>query len=157
MEPDPTIEPPDPEGQDAWMGDVDGAPVPDALDGVLEITTMEAVFAAQRFRRVDVMRRVLLAKAEVAGFGVGEVIERGIRLELAAGMRITEYAAGRMITLADAFVHRYPAVLESLAGGRITLKHAEILVDAVDELMPDLRDAVAVKALELAEAEPVGT
>ncbi len=53
---------------------------------------------------------------------------------------MTEYAAGRMITLADAFVHRYPAVLESLAGGRITLKHAEILVDAVDELMPDLRD-----------------
>ena len=68
-------------------------------------------------------------------------IERGIRLELATALRVTEYAAGRMITLADAFVHRYPAVLESLAGGRITLKHAEILVDAVDELMPDLRDA----------------
>ncbi len=139
------------------MGDVDGAPVPDALDGVLEVATMEAVFAAQKLRRVDVMRRELLAEAESAGLGVGEVIERGIRLELAAALRVTEYAAGRMITLADAFVHRYPAVLESLAGGRITLKHAEILVDAVDELMPDLRDAVAAQALVLAEAEPVGT
>ena len=72
-------------------------------------------------------------------------------------MRITEYAAGRMITIADALAHRYPAVLESLGGARITLKHAEILVDPVDQLMPELRAAVAVKALVLAEAEPVGT
>ncbi|WP_457101071.1 DUF222 domain-containing protein [Microbacterium sp. P5_E9] len=154
---DPEL-PPDPqEFADAWPGDVDGAPAPDALDGVLEIATMEAVFAAQKLRRVDVMRRELLAVAERAGLGVGEVIERGIRLELATALRVTEYAAGRMITLAAAFVHRYPAVLESLAGGRITLKHAEILADAVDELMPELRDAVAARALVLAEAEPVGT
>ena len=72
------------------------------------------------------------SRRRVAGWGSTEVIERGIRLELATAMRVTEYAAGRMITLADALVHRYPAVLESLAGGRITLKHAEILVDAVD-------------------------
>ena len=157
MQQDPLIEPPYPECQDAWPGDVDGAPVPDALDGVLEIATMEAVLAAQKLRRVDVMRRVLLVEAEGRGFGITDVIERGIRLELAMGMRITEYAAGRMITMADALVHQYPAVLASLASGRITLKHAEILVDAVDELMPDLRDDVAAKALELAEAEPVGT
>src|SRR6187402_3251296 len=157
MQQDPLIEPPYPDCQDAWPGDVDGAPVPDALDGVLEIATMEAVLAAQKLRRVDVMRRVLLVEAEGRGLGITEVIERGIRLELATGMRITEYAAGRMITMADALVHQYPAVLASLASGRITLKHAEILVDAVDELMPDLRAAVAARALELAEAEPVGT
>ncbi len=55
------------------MGDVDGAPVPDALDGVLEVAAMEAVFAAQRMRRVDVMRRELLVEAEGRGLGVTEV------------------------------------------------------------------------------------
>src|SRR6187401_3612632 len=108
MQQDPLIEPPYPECQDAWIGDVDGAPVPDALDGVLEVATMEAVFAAQKLRRVDVMRRELLVEAAGRGLGVTEVIERGIRLELAMALRVTEYAAGRMITLADAFVHRYP-------------------------------------------------
>ena len=157
MEIDPTLEPPDPEGQDAWVGDVDGAPVPDVVDAVLEVAAMEAVFAAQRLIRVDAMRRELLVAAERRRFGLTEVIERGIRLELATAMRITEYAAGRMITLADALVHHYPAALESLAGGRITLKHAEILVDLVDQLPPDLRDHVATQAVALAEAEPVGT
>ena len=40
-------------------------------------------------------------------------------------MPITEYAAGRMIAHADALVHRYPAVLDSLGGGRMTPQHAE--------------------------------
>ena len=100
---------------------------------------MESVFAARRLARVDAMRRELLADAAGRGVGVVEIVERSIRLELAAAMRVTEYAAGRMIVLAEALVRRYPAALDALGGGRITLKHAEILVDVVDELTPALR------------------
>ena len=103
------------------------------------------------------MRRELLRDAAGRGAGVTDIVERSIRLELAAAMRITEYAAGRMIVQAEALVHRYPAALDSLSAGRMTQKHAEILVDLVDELTADLRDGVAAKAVILAEAEPVGT
>ncbi len=112
------------------------APVPDVVDLVVEAATMESVFAAQRLLRIDVMRRELLADAAGRGLGVTDIVERSIRLELAAAMRVTEYAAGRMIAHAEALVHRYPAALDSLAGGRITPKHAEILIDAVDAARP---------------------
>ena len=132
-------------------------PVPDAVDLVVETATLISVFAAQRLRRVNAMRREALADAAGRGAGVRDVVERSIRLELAAAMRITEYAAGRLIVLAEALVHRYPAVLDALAGGRITEKHAEIYVDLVDQVTPELRDQVTAPGLVLAEAEPVGT
>ena len=154
----PADEPPDPEDWGAWLVEgYDGPPVPDAVDLVLEAATMESVFAAQRLRSVDSMRRELLIEAHGRGVGVTDIVERSIRLELATTMRITEYAAGRMIVQAEALVRRYPAALDSLGGGRMTPKHAEILVDALDELTPDLRDEVEQVAVQLAESLPVVT
>lgn len=132
-------------------------PVPDAVDLVVETATMMSVFAAQRLRRVDAMRQEALTEAAGRGAGVRDVVERSIRLELAAAMRVTEYAAGRLIMLAEALVHRYPPVLDALSGGRVTEKHVEIYVDLVDEVTPELRDQVTVPGLVLAEAEPVGS
>lgn len=156
--PERDFDPPDPDdpvvdGSEfaEWMSP------PDVVDLVLESATMESVFAAQRLIRIDAMRRELLVEAEGRGTGVRDIVERSIRLELAAAMRITEYAAERMIRQADALVHRYPGALDSLAGGRTTTKHAEILVDQVDQLMPELREQVTARAVELAETEPVGT
>lgn len=156
--PERDFDPPDPDdpvvdGSEfaEWMSP------PDVVDLVLEAATMESVFAAQRLIRIDAMRRELLVEAEGRGTGVRDIVERSIRLELAAAMRITEYAAERMIRQADALVHRYPGALDSLAGGRTTTKHAEILVDQVDQLMPELREQVTARAVELAETEPVGT
>ncbi|GAA1986648.1 HNH endonuclease signature motif containing protein [Microbacterium pumilum] len=147
----------DPEESDDWGWDVDAMPVPDVVDLVVEAATMEAVFAAQRLTRIDAMRRELLREAEGRGAGVTDIVERSIRLELAAAMRVTEYSAGRMIAHAEAVVHRYPAALDSLGGGRITPKHAELLVDALDQLPSDVRADVVTRAVELAESEPVGT
>jgi hypothetical protein len=152
--------PPDPESLDAGFGDAsESAPpvVPDAVDLVLETSTMMSVFAAERLWRVDAMRRELLAEAVGRGAGVRDIVERSIRLELAAAMRITEYAAGRLIVQAEAMVRRYPAAWQSLSGGRMTERHAEILVDLVDQVRPELRDEAAARAVALAEAQPVGT
>lgn len=148
---------------DSWspeLGSADASgwpPVPDAVDLVVEAATMESVFAAQRLLRIDAMRRELLTEAVGRGAAVIDIVERSIRLELAAAMRITEYAAGRMIVHAQALVDRYPAALDALGGGRITPKHAEILVDDIDQLPPELREQVVARAVALAEAEPVGT
>ncbi|WP_374975495.1 DUF222 domain-containing protein [Microbacterium trichothecenolyticum] len=115
------------------------------------------MFAAQRLTRIDLMRRELLREADGRGDGVRDIVERSIRLELAAAMRVTEYAAGRLIAQAEALVRRYPAALEALGSGRLTEKHAEIIADLLDEAPPELREMLLERAVPLAESEPVGT
>ncbi|WP_426321487.1 DUF222 domain-containing protein [Microbacterium sp. E-13] len=138
-------------------GDEFVPPVPDAVDLVVETATMMSVFAAQQLARIDGMRRELLEEATGRGDGVRDIVERSIRLELAAAMRITEYAAGRLITRAEALVRRYRPALDALGAGRITDKHAEIIADLLDEAPVELRDALLQRAMPLAESEPVGT
>ncbi|WP_146145301.1 hypothetical protein [Microbacterium timonense] len=106
--------------------------MPDALDLVVEVADMMAVFAAQRLARIDAMRRDALADAARDGRELTEVIERGIRLELAAALRITEHAAADLLSRAEALVHRYPTVLAALGRAVITERHAEILVDGLE-------------------------
>ena len=116
--------------------------LPDELDLVVEAADMMTVFAAQRLVRIDVMRRDALRDATRNGRVLTEVVERGVRLELAAALRITEHAAGDLLGFAEALVHSYPVVLASMERARITERHAEILVSAVNELEPEFRTQV---------------
>lgn len=132
-------------------------PIPDALDHVVEVADMMSVFAAQRLRSIDALRREALTDAAARGRSFTDVVERGIRLELASALRVTEHAASALVSLAEALVHRYPAALASLERAAITERHAEILAGALDEVEPALRDALLPRAVALAESEPVGT
>ncbi|WP_396657529.1 DUF222 domain-containing protein [Microbacterium sp.] len=136
---------------------VEAPRVPDALDLVTDVADMEAAFAAQRFQAVDAMRREAQAEAARHGRQLTEVIDRSIRLELAAALRVTEHAAGMMLARAESLVHRYPAVLESLSRARITERHAEILAESMDAEAPDVAEALMAAAIELAEQHAVGT
>jgi len=136
---------------------VSGTPVSDAMDRVRETGDVVTMFAAEYFVTVDRARREALEEAARYGRELTEVVERGIRLEIAAGMRITEHAAGDLIRRAEALVHRYPDALESLSRARMTLAHAEYLVDRLDECEPDVRDALVAEAVALAEEFPVGS
>ncbi|HET8928479.1 MAG TPA: DUF222 domain-containing protein, partial [Microbacterium sp.] len=131
--------------------------IPDALDLVTEVADMEAAFAAQRFCAVDAMHREALADAVRHGRELTEVIDRSVRLELAAALRITEHAAGTMLAQAEALVHRYPGVLEVLQQARVTLRHAEMLTAAFDAELPEVAQALLGPAISLAEQHPVGT
>jgi hypothetical protein len=129
----------------------------DSVDRVIELGDMRSSFAAQQFVQIDAMHLERLADAERHGRALTDVIERSLRLELAAALRITEYAANELISVADALVHRYPAALESLNRARMTERHASILVDGLDSVEPELRVSLEARAIALAEAEPVGT
>src|SRR3954452_18001949 len=101
--------PPDHESEPSCEADFEDwnehAPeAPDELDHVVELADMIAVFAARRLVWVDAMRRKALEDARRHGRTLSEVIERSLRLELAAGLRIIEYAAGELIALSDALV-----------------------------------------------------
>ncbi|GAA1964780.1 HNH endonuclease signature motif containing protein [Microbacterium deminutum] len=140
------------EARDAWL-----PLVPDAVDLVVETESMISVFAAQRYRRVEAMRREALTDAARHGYALTEVIERSVRLELAAALAMTEAAAGRLIAEAYALVNRYPLALDSLAGARTTHRHCALLAEALDAVEPEFHDRLLGAAVALAESEPVGT
>jgi hypothetical protein len=132
-------------------------PVPDFVDLVTESAAMVTIHAAERLMRIDAMRRDALRDAERHGRGLIEVVERSIRLELATALRITEYAAGALLALGEALVHRYPEVLESFSHADMTEQHASFIVESLDAIEPEFRARVMARAIELAETEPVGT
>lgn len=137
--------------------EISSSSVPDDVDLVTEVADMMAVFAAQRLVRIDAMRRNALRDVERYGGAIDGVVERSVRLELATALRITEAAAAGLLALAHSLVHRYPAALESLGRAQMTEKHAEILVDALDAIEPEVRDRVASRAVALAETLSVGS
>jgi len=98
--------------------------VPDAVDRVVETGAMVSVMVAEQYRCVEAMRQEALADAARRGHALMAVMERSVRLELAAALSITESSAGLLIGQAEALVNRYPAVLASLSGARITQRHA---------------------------------
>ena len=130
---------------------------PDELDLVVEAAAMMTVLAAQRLERIDAMRREALRDATRNGRVLTEVVERGVRLELAAALRITEHAAGELLSFSEAMVHSYPEVLASMERAHITEAHAQILVSAMNELEPEFRTQVLEPGIVLAESEAVGT
>lgn len=130
---------------------------PDTLDHVVEIADMMTMHAAQRLIGIDLARREALADAARQGRGLVEVAERSVRLEIAAALRITEHAADALLSLGEALVHRYPAVLDSFAVAGMTERHAQLLVDALDCVEPEFRDRIVGPGIVLAESQPVGT
>ncbi len=148
-------------GAEDWGAEDWGAeflpPIPAAVDLVVEVDAMMAVLAAQRLERVDAMRHEALESAARLGVALTDVVERGIRLELAAALRVTESAAGELIAQADALVHRFPAMLDALGAGRTTVRHAEIFVRAMAAVEPEFQAVVVPRAVALAEVEAVGT
>ncbi len=129
---------------------------PDAVALVLEVATMEAVFAAQRLARIDQLRLEALDDVTRYGGGSRELIERSVRLELAAALRITENQAGMLMYRAEALVHRYPTVWNSLAHAGMTERHATIIVDELAPLEPEVAARLVENARELAESLAVG-
>jgi hypothetical protein len=132
-------------------------PVPDAVDLVVEAGAMVSMLVAEQYLRVEAMRQEALADARGRGRQLLGVVDRGIRLELAAALAITEHAAGTLLAEADALVNRYPSVLDSLGGARMTQRHALVLIETLDTVEPDCRDQLLDPAIQLAESQPVGT
>lgn len=125
-----------------------------ALDVVLDLGATMTMWAADRLEQIDRLRQEYLAEAPLPS--LTDVVMRGLRLELAAAMRITEHTAAHLIALAESLVHHYPQVLRALHTARITQEHAEVLVSGLDEVERGLRADLVDRALHLATQEPVG-
>src|SRR3546814_9504957 len=109
-----------------WDDDSRLGDVLDPLDLVTEVSTMMSVLAAQRFERVAAMHREALTEVTTFRGASLEIIERSLRLELAAALQMTEHAADRLLITAEGLVARYPSMLAALQGARTTERHAEV-------------------------------
>ncbi|MGZ0711729.1 HNH endonuclease (plasmid) [Coraliomargarita sp. W4R53] len=136
-------------------GDAERAP--DGVDDVVALANQITRFAASQLEAIEAMHQTALAEAALLGRELTDVVERGIRLELAAALRLTEHTAGDLLRLADSIVVRYPLVLESMQAARMTQQHAEILVECIDRAEPELRVELLPRAVALAEGAPIGT
>lgn len=134
----------------------DAAFVPrDPVDQVTDVATLIAVHTAEQYLAVAALRRDAMRRAQTAAI-VDSMVDRSVRLELAAALRITEYAAGGLMERASALVDRYPAAMDALLGARITDHHARVLVEILDDTAPDIATVVLPRAVELAEELPAG-
>ncbi|MAP62532.1 MAG: hypothetical protein CMH34_02030, partial [Microbacterium sp.] len=129
---------------------------PDSLDDVLDLSHVMMRFVAQRYVAIDGMRRRAVSEASAFGVDLASVAFRSVRLELAAGMRVSEYVAEAMLQQAEALVHRYPEVWHSLHAGRIDDDKGYVLVAGLDELGPDAAAALLPEALDAAESLQIG-
>jgi hypothetical protein len=150
---------PDPLPRDA-VSDWDAVDVgdgPDSVDLVVETANMLSIVVAQQLERVDALRCEALAQARIRGVRSPEIAERSLRLEVAAALRCSEYAAGELIARAQALVHRFPQMLESLSRAQTTDRHTKLFVEAMAAVEPEFHDRTVPRAVALAEVEPVGT
>ncbi|WP_141931924.1 HNH endonuclease signature motif containing protein [Microbacterium sp. SLBN-146] len=127
---------------------------PDAVDRVSEISNYLGSVVADRLVAVAAMRREVIAVGPV--HASLEIMERSVRLELAATLRITEYSAGELLALAEAVVDRYPAIRGAIARADMTEQHAKILVAGTDSVDPLHRAFILERGMELAKHHPVG-
>src|SRR3546814_16913968 len=86
-----------------------------------------------------------------------EILERSLRLELAAALQMTEHAADRLLITAEGPVARYPSMLAALQAARPTERPAEVFREPVATDGVELREQVVPLAVGLAGARPPGS
>jgi hypothetical protein len=118
------------------------------IDAIVETDRMIASLTAAKYRLV-----AFAHETQTRGSGAPShpLAEREFRAEIAAALRLSRRAAGMLIDDADVLTEHLPATLESLTDGRITPRHARILVDELATVPDDERDDIEARALEAAE------
>jgi hypothetical protein len=116
------------------------------LDAIADAERTIASLTASRARLVDLAHRVV-AQAELSraagrsAHAVAEHARRVLVAELAALLRIPGGSAAHLVAERQVLSRHLPATLEALAEGRISYRHATIVVDNANSLPDDaLRD-----------------
>ncbi|MEW2012548.1 MULTISPECIES: HNH endonuclease signature motif containing protein [Microbacterium] len=128
--------------------------IPTTLDWVVLSADMATIHAAQRYACIVELWDDAIADARRREEPVA-FVERSVRLEVAAALRITEHAAGRLMGVGHSLMRRYPQVWEAMSRADITDTHATIIVDGLDQL-DDVTAGLVAEVLSLAEELPTG-
>lgn len=126
------------------------------LDSIVEVDRLISSLTAYRAVAIDEVRRLALtAEVHLPSGGSGwsrELTARRVATtELSAALRIGEREAEQLVADSTSLVHNLAPTLDALRGGRISYRHASILVDEARSL-PDAAWS-AFEAAALPEAE----
>lgn len=139
---------------------VDGA-IGVVLDTLVEVERMIASLTAYRSVALHEVRQ--LARAAEAdrpsrdrGWSAEVTARRVTATEVGAALRISEREAEQLIADSTALVTDLPATLSALRRGRISYRHASVLVDEVRSLPESAWEAFERVALPEAEVRTVG-
>jgi hypothetical protein len=124
--------------------------VAEIVDGIATLDRMAAGLAAMRFQLVADAQRMALISDGVMGTSDPELTRRAFRAELASALRIPEPTAERLCSEAESLVHDLPATLDALREGRLSERHARVLIDHLGPLEADDREAIERVAIPLA-------
>lgn len=141
---------------------VDGA-IGAVLETIVEVERLMASLSAYRAVAIDEVHRLALAAEGPARSGPGRPwsptvsARRVAASELAAATRISEREAEQLVADSAALVHTLPTTLEALRSGRLSYRHASILVDEARSLPEGSWSAFESVALPEAETRtPAG-
>jgi hypothetical protein len=134
----------------------------DLLDAVVAIDRIISSLTATRAVLVDGVRGWIETSESVGrrpgrhGWNDSTVARRVLVTELAAALRISEREAGRLASESETLVTELPSTLAVLREGRMSYRHASVLVDQAWSLPPEARESFASGLLTHAEALGVG-
>ncbi len=140
---------------------VDGA-MGTVLDSIVEVERLMASLSAYRAVAIDELHRLALAAEGPARSGPGRPwspvlsARRVAASELAAATRISEREAEQLVADSASLVHELPATLDSLRSGRLSYRHASILIDEARTVPAQSWPAFEAAALPEAETRTPG-
>lgn len=128
----------------------------DLVEGVAVLHRMQASIGARIAELVDQAREwsevgESLSTGAASEWGPQERARRSLVAELAVALRMPERSVEALVAESRALVHDLPATLEALAGGRITERHAQVMVDHATSLAASARGTFEEAALTHAE------
>ena len=140
---------------------VDGA-MGTVLDSIVEVERLMASLSAYRAVAIDELHRLALAAEGPTRSGPGrpwsaQVAARRVAAsELAAATRISERESEQLVADSASLVHELPATLDSLRSGRVSYRHASILIDEARSLPAESWSSFETVSLPEAETRTPG-
>lgn len=127
------------------------------LDSIVEVDRLVAALSAYRAVAINEVRQLALAaEAHLPSGGSGwsrEVTARRVATtEISAALRIGEREAEQLVADSATLVHDLQPTLMALRSGRISYRHASVLVDEARSLPGEAWPAFEAEALPAAEA-----
>ena len=132
------------------------------VDGAAHVARMEASLAAFKVELVEKAHRLSRLADEVQGsrgahgWSVAETARRVVETELACALKIPERTAQTLLADSDALINRLPATFTSLAHGRISWRHAHLMVEQAYTLPKSALVEFEASVLPYAETHTAG-
>jgi len=134
----------------------------DLIDAVVAIERLISSLTATRAELIDGARTWIEASEDLGrtsarhGWNDAKVARRVLASELGAALHISEREANRLALESETLVNEIPAALEVLRTGRMSYRHAAVLIDQAWSLPPEARTSFTAALLPQATALGVG-